>query len=741
MALLFVSLWSTLVGQPSDSLVMETVDPFSENLFGLVSLDPQERLRAAWLRPDFTAEGEEFSINGWRFQELRYRMDGISLWDLESGQAAVHLPRTLLASARLVNENANITPVVSLDSRKYDSRWRAQASGLYPFFADSSHTGAASLFFSIPIGAKLCVGFDGEVVKWSERPATERTLPHRGMAGYTGVASAVLVPSPGMLVQVKLLRSTEQRDYFSPQWAFNPSSAPSSFTLVDLLFFNYRYRKGILDLDMTLSSYNSALLYGGRGTGELSPFRNYPSLDTLGVTAVLDVNNLFGVKGLFYSPGAYPQQTLRNALVDRAHIRASVMIGDVHELRGSLDFAGTSIYAEIKSFYNDRENTSTIQQSPRLGEFYLADRMTWKDWGNFEDFWVEPGMGALYLEGDASDSVSGELPLHFALMPRIQSHLLIRGFNLNAEAELAAETPPLGLFYEGQDAEPWTDSLLIIPNLTPCVERAFKFGLEADRRWSERWITGLYGFASLGYKLVESGVSAPQDAGDTVPGAGVFMKGRSQAFGLQPWVRYNLPWIDVSFAYRFWAARSTSKGFEASYLDLIRGEEGEEITTLPLEPRHKFVLKTRLQSPDELPFLVRGWFIVPGIALESGFPDEVNGESAPPWWAWFEIAAGRTLKIGPVSTEIKAEFLNPFGWTGPVIGEIPHTSLPGEEDFPARVYLGDSDYRASRDADHDGVITAAEEVEAYRRASQFLEAVTPSPLPGRSLELKLTVTF
>lgn len=733
---MILSLWSMLSVEPADSVAPKSYDPFSASLLGLVSLDPQERLRAAWLRSDFAVKGERFTIDGWRSEGLRYNLDGIPVWDMESGEAAMHLPGTLLAAASLENEPGDIRRVLELESRTYDSAWRAEASGLFPFFADSGHCGEALVFFSIPLGRKLCVGFDGEVVKWAERPESFTSLSRRGIAGYTGVVSAALVPSPGMLVQAKLLRSTEQRDLSSPAWSFNLSSAPSSSTLVDLLLFNYRYRKGVLELDMTLSSYMSALYYGGRGEGELSPFKSFPYLDSLGETAELDVRNPFGVKGLFYSPGSCTQLAVRNTLADRAGLKANVSLGEVHELRGSLDFTGTSIYAEVVSFYNGQEHTSSMQQSPRLGKFYLSDRMQW------ERFCVEAGMGVLYLEGDAADSLTDELPVSFALMPRVESHVLLEGFNIDALAELSAETPTLGLFYEGKDDAPWTDSLLIIPRINPSAERAFKLRFGANRWFGKHLLAGTEAFSALGYRLTEAGVNQSNDAADTIASAGVFMKGRSLAFGFMPWIAYRQSWLDVGFSYRFSCAQATTGGLDESYLALLEGDSAQDgMSRLPLDSRHKFVLRTRFQSPNEGSFLARGWFAAPSIALQSGFSDERGADGKVPWWAWCEIGAGRVIKLGPVTTELKAELLNPFGWTGPVIGELPPSVIPGEDDFPARVYLGHADYRSSRDINHDGVITAAEEVETYRTALRFYDAWTASPLPARSLELKLTVRF
>jgi hypothetical protein len=162
---------------------------------------------------------------------------------------------------------------------------------------------------------------------------------------------------------------------------------------------------------------------------------------------------------------------------------------------------------------------------------------------------------------------------------------------------------------------------------------------------------------------------------------------------------------------------------------------------MPLDSRHKFALQANLATSEGTHFLLRDWFLEPGFALASGFPGEEGPDGKVPWWAWCEVRAGRVISIGGLKAEVRVELLNPFNWKEPVFGELPAPLLPSEEEFPDRVVLGDEDYRPSRDANHDGYITAAEEVQAYRRAREFYDAYTPSPLPARSLEFKFSVRF
>lgn len=741
MSIIFLGLM--LFSQPAHILLDLHRDPYCKHLAELLSLDPEERVRAAWFIPymsvrhDMSVRGENFSLAGERTNHLSYQLDGVPLRDPLNGENPVHLPRSLMAYGKLSHVEGRLAPSVQVLSRTNTQGWHTWLDISSPAFLDSATQGSAGLYFSIPLGTKFVLEADGEALYRQNRPRSDISLPRSDVMAYTGVISAELTPSPGMLVQARLLRSVEQRDRFSAAWVFNPSSSPTSFSLVDVLVFTFRYRKGIVNLEMTLSGYSSALVWGGRVDSMPGMFRIIPIVDTINTAARPDTRNPFGVAGLFYSQGSCPSYVFRSSLVDRAYLNASVLVGEQHMLRGRFEFSGANIFTESNSWFRDASHPAEYQYTPREGEFYAGDRIHWPG------FWVEPGVAVLYFENEVLDTIGyQQTPLTLSLIPRVESRLSLGSLQVEMGTELDAAIPALSYYFDGKSSEAITDSLVIIPRGDPSPERAWRTWMSAEKMWQPSLWTGISCFFRAGYNLVESNLNEQASSDDSIPSAGVGNDGRSLAWGVSPWVEYGLDWFSVTAAYRFSSAKATSDGFYDSYGKLVAGDTASDaMVRLPLDSRHKFIVETRFESPATLPLLLQGWFIAPRFALASGFPDEVSDDGRTPWWGWCELSGGRILTLGPFGFELRAELTNPFGWTGPIIGSLPDPDLPGEGDFPDRLWLGDEDYHPARDANHDGYITAEEEVEAYARAYDYYQSWSPSPLPGRGIEVKFIFRF
>ncbi|MBA7657513.1 hypothetical protein ES703_65451 [subsurface metagenome] len=729
---------------PNDSLPeVKALDHCLERLTQLTLLDLQTRLRAAWFIPEFSVKRESLAVAGSRPGEVRFLLDGVPLWDPQTGENTVWLPKTLPEEASLRNEEASLAPVVAIASRKILEGWHAQLEYTSPFFLSQEQPeGHAEVFLNVPVGSKLSLSFDGAAGLWNERPEANLELPHRGLAAYTGVASATLVPSEGMLARARVIRCQIQRDRFSSEWAFNPASAPSSFARVNLVILNYLYRTEILDLEMALSGYSSFLWKGSRKEGELALFRPFDEQDSAESAAALDTRNPFGVKGIFYSQGFYPGLIARNSTANRARAAVGIFAGEMNEIRARFSYTSLNLISDITKWDGAEERTANFQETPHLAGLYLGDRI------HLDRFWIEPGLGFAYLGIEKPDTSEVETEISeytISLAPRIETRAYLGGVQIRAGTDMPAAIPPFAVFFDTKDETPLADSLILIPKIDPTPERAWRAWFEVQKGWGKRWTTGISFYSSLGYRLLAGGLNPTEEPTAATPAAGVFLEGKSFSLGLGPWLEYRSEWLGIRAAYRFASAKSTTLGPIGDYERLLAGDSpSDEMQRMPLDSRHKFTLQANLATSEGAHFLLRDWFLGPGFALASGFPGEEGeegGEGDIPWWAWCEVAAGRVISIGGLEAEIKIELLNPFNWKDPVFGELPAPSLPTEEEFPDRVVLGDEDYHPSRDANHDGVVTAAEEVAAYQRARAFYDAYTPSPLSARSLEFKISVRF
>ncbi|MBD3285172.1 hypothetical protein GF359_02160 [candidate division WOR-3 bacterium] len=701
----------------------------------LVSIDPVQRIRAAWFIPDFFIKADTLSIWESRPYDVRYVLDNTPLWDPQTGEVTIMFPRTFIIDQELSAKGPGLVPVVTLHSRRRLKGWHGELTGTFPFFAPiADSSGYADLMLNVPLGKILNVSLDGAAIVDNQRPERSQHPPRQGLAAYTGVASLEVNPSDEMLIRLRYLRVVEQKDNYTPEWTFNPASTPAELTEADLLFFNYMYRTDVLDLEFGLSSYNSYLLSTGRDSGDLRLFRWFTEQPEDAEPAAKIANNPFGVKDMFYSSGRNPVSRARNSTVDRAFITVGISAGHVSELKAHLDYSTCNLITDISSWEGGDEYNVNYQETPRLANIYLGDRL------KFVNFWIEPGLGAQYLENFVKiDSLDTEeyRPRLFP-EPGIQARWQFYGFDLQGGTVLSAAVPPLHYFYDYADNTPIPDSLALISTEDASAEYSWQTWLDAEKDWGNNLYSGTDIFTGFGFKRLASRIIPD----DTTPSAGIFNTAEVFSFGISPWVAYYGDWFAFTAAYRYYSGKGTSGGVYKDYQTLLSGDSlTEGYKRLPYDSRHKLTVETEFRSPQITSFWLRDFYLEPRIAFASGFPDEQPEDGFGPVWSWFEVTAGREINIGDFQAEITAEFLNPFGWSEPILGTVAEPGLPTEEDFPERITLSHPDYHPSRDANHDGCITAAEEVEAYARARAYYNEVTPSPLPARSIELKLAVRF
>jgi hypothetical protein len=702
----------------------------------LVSCDPLARLRAAWLLPDFVIRGETLSFAGSRPDQNRFQLDGIPLSDPQSGDELVFLPFSMLYGNKgLGHESSTITPVLNLVTlADVDGKLHALLEASSPFFIPDGRNGEAELYACVPLGQKLTIALNGCAMLWDRRPDYGLAgVTRTQMSAYTGAATALLAPSEDILVKARFLRSQTQRDMFTSRWIFNQLSTPVRYSTADMLSFDFMYRKRTFDVRLTLSGSNGFNWVGGRKNADLGLFTGFEPQDTTPPFAELNTFNPFGVKGLFYSPGSNSQVNAWTSVSNRAKGELNVMVGDINELRTVLEFTVFNFLLD-NSFFGTHDSVfDTYEYSPRYGDFYFADRL------HFDKFSLEPGLRLLYLETEEKDSIVNEagLDISLALLPSVKARASFFGIELEAGSDIAAGLVPFFYFLENAEAKPDADTLLLLPTVPPTPERAFRAWMNATKNLWKNWTFGLDLLSSISYNA--PGVELMYDSTNT-SFAGISLDANGASFVAIPSVRYSSEWISMNLAYRYSSNQSTGSGVARDYARLLEGDSTMgRLERFPSDSRHKITFVADLSSPSGLPYWAREWRLSPGFALASGFPDEEVGGAAP-WWAWFEISAGRTLTLGRTRTTVTAEFLNPFGWQGPIFGSVGKTE-PSEEDFTSRAILGDADYHSSRDANHDGFITAAEEVAAYQRARAFYDAWTPGPIPARSIELKLAFSF
>ncbi len=719
------------------------VFPYSDLLPGLVSADPQARIRSAWLLPDFTVKGESITLAGFRPDETRITLNGIPLTDPQTSELSLFLPSAMCGEALLERQSGSVAPNVNFAQRDArDRQLYINFNTTSPFFIPDAKNGQADLSVDVPLGEKLTVSADGALMRWQERPyynlKSSSADIRTGLSAYTYAATATVVPSEGLCARIGYASSLNQRDIYSPEWFFNPLSSTASYTSANLLYFDFIYDKKAIDLRMTLSRYSGYLWRGGREGDEMPLFTGFVTQDTTSPHAALNTENPFGVEGLFYSQGTNPRITERSSVANCARASANFFAGDINELRGFLSFTGYDFISGSIHMEQTRILTDEFQYTPRFGDFYLADRL------HLGESWIEPGLGFIYMETERKDTLIDDdtLDIKLSLMPRVTASTSLWDIDIYAGSDLAAGVLPYAWFLDNNGDTSRTDTILLFPKVKASPERAWRTWVTAQRRISGNWHMGFDLSSNVSYKTPGAKLIHSGDSLDTLsPAAGIYLDANGVCVTAMPWIGYYSEWGSLDLSYRFSSSKSTSQGVFEDYENLVNGASTTDtLDRTPFDSRHKIVLNTRFQTPVEFPFLFREWSFSPRAALASGFPEE-EGQDNMPWWVWLEFSLGRTFTFGVFRPSVEVTLLNPFGWTGPVFGKVADPAHPSENDYPDRVYLGESKYHPSRDLNHDGYITAGEEVSAYKRALDFYEACTPGPIPARSLEVKLSFSF
>lgn len=745
MSLRLLILGLSLFSQYRAELISAAGDgPFDHHWSQLTSIDPQKSLRAAWFIPVLAVRGESSSLAGSRAGDLRMRLDGVPLWNPQTGENTLFLPAAMLRGGDLIYEHASLAPTLNVYS-KVSSNWHVRAVGTVPVTVEDKWTGYGETFFNLPIGQNLNFTLSGAVGKWNQRPLTHLGLPHRGTAAHSAVALAGFKPSDRMLVRAMFAHGLQQRDLFDPSWAFNSNNAPSSMNLTNLLILSYAYRSDKLDMDFTVSIHDNFSGKVSRLPGELEIFKRFNEQLADSSNAIMDYSNPFGVQGLFYSSGVYPRRESRSSNADRGYLSVSLSTDFDHQLKAHFDYTGYNLLAELSSWAEEVEIRNYLHYTPRIGEFYLGDRILLgeesPETAGRDRPWVEPGLGLIYFETDEPDSLKIE-PVEFTLSfkPRLVAHYSFRGMKLDGGSELAGASPAFAPFYDNRGALPSPDSLIFIPRENPSPERSWRTWVNARQVVTEDLTAQVDIFTNMGFKMADVDINPAQDSLDTLPSAGIYLDGRSSSWGLEGWLHYDADWLTLSTGYRFASGKATSSDVYHDYLLLVSGDTVSGMQRLSTDSRHKLVFETTFRTPQEMSIWLSDFFISPRLSLASGFPDQGMDDKTP-WWAWCEISAGRSISIGDFSATIEAEVLNPFNWCEPIIGELASQALPSGDDFPHRSVFGDGSYHAARDADHDGYITASEEVAAYRRAWEYYQSITPSLLPPLGVEISISAGF
>ncbi len=732
----------TQIEETKDGRISKDTLTYSCGCRELLSVNPFSRIRNAWFIPQMRVKSARLGFFGGRTDELFFSLDGIPLNDPLTGKCFIKLPYHLIPSVSLNRGALSLNPYFEFRNLKNQQQgWHGGFLVYNPqlFFEDSLQ-GEAEIFFNVPLGKKLAVSLDAQAVQYKNSYPYNISLHHSGLAAWSAAASAYLKASERIGVRAQYLFSECQHDKFSPAWAFNPASTPIEFSEAGLFMFNFNYTTDVLNIDATLSSYNSNFRTGGRTPEPFSILKLFKEQSYKNPFAELSRANPYGVIGMFYSSGNNPYLLTRNSLADRANISTSIQLEERHLLKARFLYAGYNLLSKASTRSDGKKYDWDYQYTPHLGNFYFADSLSLQS----DSLWIETGLGLLYMELGGKNAKSSDTASAYKLRlePRLEVGTLLYGLRFDAGTELSSAPPVLAYYYDGKTSSPNADTLLVIPTKYPEPEEAWRSWFEASRSFGKSFDVGLSGYIRFSYNLTQLSANLKDTASNAPGSLDILSNGKAFAWGMLPWFQFNvLNWGKIRVSYSYALAKGTSQGFRKDYERIVLEDTLiKKMQKLPLDAKHKFVLETSFQTPNNLPFLLKGWFVKPRLALMSGFADEEVGNNSP-WWLYSELAAGKEIILGKLRAEIKAELINPFNWTEPIFGKLSEPTLPLEKDFPTRYAIGDANYHPARDINKDGYITAAEEVQAYKAAWKYYQSQIPSPVPARYFNLKFSVAF
>jgi hypothetical protein len=689
-----------------------------------------------------------FHVRGGRATEVLYMVDNVSIIDPQTGEPVISIPKGVIDEVIFlpggydVEYGRAMSGVVNMIAERPADRLRAKVYGktetIMPAYYDFGYQDyQASAHLPISDRSKGFVSLDVmHTDDWNPRLFV---LPHKQRDDYTVYGKWLLVLSGKWKLALSGAKSRSQFDRYDTQWKFNLNRYRSDIVRGDLQVANLNFLPDSRKFfNITLSRLHAEKIYGVRERGSYGLFEDFSFKDYRTFEwPEYSVRNPFGAGfyvqaqppiPLYDYPityGDYPEYRSRKSSVITARFSAAIQAHKYHEVKAGLEYS----YLDFENFNHFVANKYLLfgreyrlfdeyHYFPTEYSFFVQDNIDYKG------LYAKAG-----FRYDRYTSGLDDITPNAIISPRCGATFTVtEKFLFRANFGLYVQPPLYDQMYSYYNLLPLPSHLerylplVGNPHLVPEKTMSYEIGLQGI-------VTEHVGMTmNIFYK----------DVSDLIGTRMVFADPRdyvryqnieyANVKGIEAIVEFAYPLFTGRISYTISWARGTSSYAEEVY-DLYDWYESYDTITffaeeyyLNFDQRHRIFLQGTVNLPLQADLHLFGYF-------GSGFPYTPWGEEGKTeernvlrfeFQKRLDCVFMKSFWIGKVSFNINLEVINLLGERyqirthGPLIDYKNIDYRDFFRQYYNRIYdVTHRYYSPSADKNHDGMVTAKEQYEAF----------------------------
>ncbi len=685
-------------------------------------------------------------VRGGRAAEVLYMIDNVSIIDPQSGDPVISMPKGIINEVIFlpggfdVEYGRAMSGVVNLITERPLDKIHAKTYGkteaIMPFYYDFGYQNyQASVHLPVSKKSKGFLSIDWmHTNDWTPRLFV---LPHKQRDDYTVYGKWLFTPSGKWRIGLSGAKSRSQFDRYNTRWKFNLDRYRSDFIDGDLQVVNFSFMPDSRRLfNITLSRLHADKIYGVREKGDYGPFEDFTYKDYQTITwPEYSVRNPWGA-GLYVLAGIplsaypltygdYPEYRIRTSNVMGIRFSTNIQAHKYHEVKAGIEYS----YLDFKNF-----NQFVANKYLLFGQEYKL----------FDEYHYQPKEYSMYLQDNIDykglyakigcrfdhfmTGIDGVEPKS-VISPRCgASFKVTEKFLFRTNFGLYAQPPLYDQMYSYHNILPLPSHLeeylplVGNPHLGPEKTMSYEIGLQGIIRENVSTIINIfYKDVSdlIGTRFVAAG---PPD----------YVRYQNIEYanikGIETILEVSYPLFTGRLSYTLSWARGTSSYAEEVY-DIYDWYETYDTITyqaeeyyLNFDQRHRLFLQGAVNLPFNTQIYLYGY-------LGTGFPYTPPGEEGKTeernvlrfeFQKQLDCVVSKSFRIGPLAFNIGLEIINVLGTRfqirthGPLIAweDIDYTDFTRQY-YRHRYDLTSEYYSPSADTNHDGLITAREQYEAF----------------------------
>ena len=686
-----------------------------------------------------------FHVRGGRATEVQYMIDNIPIIDPQTGDPAITLSKGVVDEViflpggfdaeygRAMSGIINLITAHPADRLKL--RAYAKTERIMPADYDFGYQNLQSSVH-LPVSRKFkgYLSFDAMLTEdWDPRLFR---LPHKERQDYSFYGKWLYAPSGKLKLSISGAKSRSQFDRYTTLWKFRLKHYRSDFTSGDLQALNINLLPDSRKLFIiTLSRLHAEKTYGVREPGpyglfEDYTFRDYHTLEYPGI----GIYNPFGVRiRKPYCLGDYPEYQDRSSEIYKANFYTNMQVHRHHEMKAGFEYT----YLNFQNFTYFISDTSApvideYQYHPKEYFVFLQDNI---DYGG-----VFAKIGCRY--DYFSNDIYGIEPKTI-ISPRLGfSFLVSEKFLFRANIGRYAQPPLYSHMYDYYSMFPLPVYVLgkdwpVIGNPDMQVEKttSYEIGLQGEvQKNMSATVTAFYKDVTdlIGTRLVEA---LPYDYYQydnlefaNIKGIEMILEFANSIFSGK--ISYTLSWTKGSSSYASeYADTAITQPITEYYLDF--------------DQRHRIFIQGLFQLPLTTQFYVFGYlghgfpYVPPGP--EGKF--EERGYLRLPFQKQLDCVLSKSFRLSRLSFNMSVEVLNLLDERYLVSPHAPLIPKLERWNFTHFYTFENRYYSPAADLNHDGLITPAEEYEAYNAAYEATDDWVNAYSAPRRVRLALQFDF